>query len=165
MAKIISLASSKVRAIQNGYEITDPGYVEALLADTTSVIGGVSKGQFLFVKDGVRYYLVYITGDQTFANLPKVFEVQPLAAPVLSSPADNAIEVAIDATLSWAAVDGAVSYELEFNDEVIPLSTTSYDIDVEYESVNTWRVRAIGPEIPGTWSASRTFTADEEDNG
>src|SRR5690554_1986082 len=111
MAKIISLASSKVKSIQGGYEINDPAYVDKLIQDTNSIIGGISKGLNLFVNDGIRFYAVYITGEQTFADLPKLFEIQPLAAPVLSSPLDDAIDVAPDATLSWASVAGAEGYE------------------------------------------------------
>lgn len=158
MAKIISLASSKVKAIQNGYEINDEAYVQALEADTDSIVGGVSKGQILFLNTGERFESRYITGAQTFANLPVLFEVEPLAAPTLSSPADAATGVAIDATLSWGAVSGAESYELELDGQVIPVSGTSYQIAAENGKEYSWRVRAIGPEIPGTWSAARTFT-------
>lgn len=158
MAKIISLASSKVYAIANGYEIRDEAYVQALEANTDDIIGGISKGLNLLLNTGERLELRYITGVQTFANLPKLFEVQPLSAPTLTSPADEATDVAINATLSWGAVSGAEGYEVDFNGSIEEVSGTSYQIAAENDETYTWKVRAIGPEIPGTWSAERSFT-------
>lgn len=162
MAKIISLASSKVKSIQNGYEINDEAYAQALEADTDSIIGGISKGLILFLNTGERFEARYITGVQNFASLPVLFEIEPLVAPTLSAPADEDTDVAINATLSWGAVSGAVSYELELNGQVIPVDGTSYELDGEYETEYSWRVRAIGELIPGAWADAFTFTTESE---
>lgn len=70
MAKIISLASSKVKAIQNGYLITDEEYVQALEADTDSIIGGVSVGQDLLILTDEREEIRKVTGVHTFQDMP-----------------------------------------------------------------------------------------------
>lgn len=164
MAKIISLASSKAKPIQNGWEINNPAHTEALLADTASIIGGPAKGQNVFVNDGVRYYVAYITGEDNFANLPKVFEVTPLTAPVLSSPADNASNQELNVSLSWGSVSGALRYDLEIIPKdkepvIISKTGTSHTMTgATYSTDYEWRVRAIGNKIPGTWSAKRKFT-------
>lgn len=166
--KVTSLASGLVGAIQNGYKITDSAYLEKL-KESEDIIGGQSTGLNVLVATDEEYYLAYITGQHTFANLPKLFEIEPLEAPGNLSPADQDTDVAVEGLeISWDAVDGAESYEVEVTlagEDPVVHSTedTSLALDAEYDSTYTYRVRAIGPEIYGTWTEETSFTTETEE--
>ena len=71
MAKITSLASSKISTFPGGYKITDAAHLAELKA-STDIVGGLSVGQLVYVNTEEESYVAFITGDHTFAELPKL---------------------------------------------------------------------------------------------
>ena len=74
MAK--SIISNKTIPYRLGWKIVDPTYVQDLEADTTEVIDGLETGSFLWVDDGTNEYVAFVTGKDTFEDLPKVVQGQ-----------------------------------------------------------------------------------------
>ncbi|HEY94961.1 MAG TPA: hypothetical protein G4O15_08500, partial [Dehalococcoidia bacterium] len=97
---------------------------------------------------------------------------QTLIGPKLISPDSGADPVALQPIFQWSTVTGAEKYELivstdfSFKNPVIEkagryaLPATAWKSDVILEENNTyyWRVRAIGSEGYGDWSAAGIFT-------
>lgn len=97
------------------------------------------------------------------------FRVQ-LAAPVLTSPADNAVDVGLSGQATWQAVNGETSYQIQFDDngdfssaEIDDNSATnSYTYSgLSSSTTYNWRVRAIKNGNNGAWSAPFSFTTLE----
>jgi hypothetical protein len=94
-------------------------------------------------------------------------------APVLISPADSAVAVAISPTLIWNASSGAASYTVQlspsaaFDSAVITDSTvvqTSFTVSgfLANNAVFYWRVIARNSAGASAWSAVASFTTDIE---
>jgi hypothetical protein len=95
----------------------------------------------------------------------------PAAAPVLQSPANNAINVSTTPTLQWSAVAGASLYQIYFSTSgiagagcsgsvVASTTSTSYTIPSALQPNTTyeWKVSAAGPNnCPAVASACGTF--------
>ncbi len=97
----------------------------------------------------------------------------PLAipvAPTLSSPANLATNVSRTPTMSWNAVTGAATYEIQISTDAIGFSTlafgrtglTARSIRVSPQlgsrTVYYWKVRAVNAAGTGPWSTVRSFT-------
>ncbi|MCC5942505.1 MAG: BspA family leucine-rich repeat surface protein [Balneolaceae bacterium] len=93
-------------------------------------------------------------------------------APMLTSPANGAVDVDIPATLEWEASAGADNYRVQvtlsggsFGDAVFDDTTADTDIEVagldeltEYD----WRVQALAdPDVESDWSDVWSFTTGE----
>jgi hypothetical protein len=99
----------------------------------------------------------------TFTTLPEV-----PAQVVLSTPADEAVNVELQPALSWEEAGGAESYELEFADngdwsgsQVISVADGTeytFDNDLDRNQTYFWRVRGINSGGAGEWSEEYTFT-------
>ncbi|MFN5021249.1 MAG: fibronectin type III domain-containing protein, partial [bacterium] len=87
-----------------------------------------------------------------------------LSAPVLSLPANTAINVSRNPTLSWGAVTGATAYNVQYStSSTFGTGTTSRN-GVPGNSLNItslarrtkyfWRVQAVN----GAWSSTWSFT-------
>lgn len=97
---------------------------------------------------------------------------EPLAAPTLTSPANNSVDLAQSITLNWGAVSVAESYEVVVadNQEITnilytqSLSETTFSID-ELEKGKTyyWRVRAKKGSDYSEWSSVWQFTTKAAD--
>jgi photosystem II stability/assembly factor-like uncharacterized protein len=88
----------------------------------------------------------------------------------LETPANGAIDVQLSPPLTWTALTGIVSYEVQFNDnntftapmidEIVPVTSNSFFVpfvlvkDAEY----FWRVRAINGLDTSGWSSTWSFT-------
>jgi len=93
------------------------------------------------------------------------------AAPVLSSPGDNTIDVSTDTTLVWNSSTGAVSYGLQvsttsdFSTTVVEqneLTETSFQVnDLENETTYFWHVNATNAGGTSPWSTVRKFTTEQ----
>ena len=92
-----------------------------------------------------------------------------LQSPVLSSPANNATDVALDATLSWGSVGGATSYHLEVSTEsdfgttVVnkTVATNSYTFtggELSNDTKYYWRVSSVNAGGESSWSSVWNFT-------
>jgi surface protein len=98
-----------------------------------------------------------------------------LDAPTLSSPDDESNDVNRPATLIWAAVDDATSYDVQvvlesgsFDSPFFDEQSADTDIEVpglDPSAEYKWRVRAVNNETQSEWSEIWTFTtnADEEE--
>jgi len=91
----------------------------------------------------------------------------PPASPVLSSPANNALGVSTNPTLTWNTAARATSYTVQvstdsnFSSIVVNdsgITNLSYVInDLSSFSLYYWRVRAINAVGPSAWSGIRNF--------
>jgi hypothetical protein len=90
-------------------------------------------------------------------------------APTLSSPANLATNVSRTPTMSWNAVTGAATYEIQISTRAdfsvvtfgsSGLTTRSIRVSPQLGSrtVYQWRVRARNATGTGPWSTTRTFT-------
>ena len=92
----------------------------------------------------------------------------PPSAPVLSAPPDDAEAIPVPAELTWTAVPGATSYDVQLclNDVFDSLAVdtgavAATGLDVRNIAHNTryyWRACANGPGGKGLFSAPRAFT-------
>lgn len=102
------------------------------------------------------------------ASATRSFTVAAIAAPVISSPADNADSELTDVILDWDPVPGAVSYEVEVatntdfsQGSLIERRTgvrgTRYSPPTTYDNNQYyWRVRAIDTAgLPTPWTEAR----------
>src|SRR5690606_33439805 len=86
------------------------------------------------------------SAHRSFTTIPAIAGV-----PTLVSPADEATLVELDENLTWNAVDGALSYDVQVatdntftNVEPITITDgTSYQPTLENETVYFWRVRSV----------------------
>jgi hypothetical protein len=106
------------------------------------------------------------------------FVVSPLAAPTITSPADDATINLQDVVLDWTPVPGAVSYDLQVSteadfsqgsaltDDRTGILGTRYSPAITYDNKSYfWRVRAIDMSGQATpWTAARfSFTRNWPD--
>ncbi len=93
--------------------------------------------------------------------------VAPPAAPVLVSPANNAVSQPLNGTLAWNTAAGTSSYHLQVstdssftvlvvNDSTL-LDTTGQTGVLSYSTTYYWRVRGINAGGIGAFSARRVF--------
>ncbi len=98
-------------------------------------------------------------------SLPRTFTVA-LDVPALSSPANGSTSyVGSVINFSWTPVNGATSYDVEFDAGLGYVSLTNVTklsltwlTDASKAGPHTWHVRANSGSTPGPWSGSRTFT-------
>ncbi len=109
--------------------------------------------------DDVRLFKVALSDSEIFylAN-----------SPLLASPVNEAISIPVDATLRWASLIGAESYEIQVATDMnfvntianfIGLSSTWVDVpNLAHNTSYYWRNRGNNINGPGFWSAPRGFT-------
>jgi len=99
---------------------------------------------------------------------------QPAVVPVLLSPGAGAEKVTCKPLFQWDAVNGTTGYELEvsgdtyFDNNVIvkagkyALTSTAWQssIDLDYNCIYYWRVRAVLESGYSTWSAVGAFSTE-----
>ncbi|MFC1992369.1 hypothetical protein ACFLV3_00975 [Chloroflexota bacterium] len=95
-----------------------------------------------------------------------------VVAPELYSPKAGASGVPLKPVFQWSAVAGAESYELLVSDDVsfvdplvikigdyaLPATAWQCDVSLERDSSYYWKVRAVGSDTHGAWSAVGAFT-------
>src|SRR6056297_118933 len=87
-------------------------------------------------------------------------------------PEDDAVDIPVTPILSWEAVEGVETYDLQVSDgsdfsttviNLTGLSETSEEIDqLAYEREHIWRVRAVNEAGEGGWSDEWSFTTEQE---
>ena len=93
--------------------------------------------------------------------------------PVLLSPADSAVAVAITPTLTWNASVGATSYTIQLspsaafdsavvNDSTVALTSFTVSGFLANNTVYYWRVKAKNSAGASAWSSVANFTTDIE---
>ncbi len=139
-------------------QVAAPGNAQLILNATSSTTAG--------------NYNITVTGVGSTGTKTKVFAISVITTPaqvVQSAPATGATNVSLTPTLSWTAVTGASSYEVQ----VATTSTFTSPIAVEVTGVTTnsyvvapalpdnvtyyWRVRAVNNCGVGVYSATRNF--------
>ena len=96
------------------------------------------------------------------------FTMAPAAVPVLASPEDAAIHIAIDTILSWSGTNGAETYHIQLSSDAdfthlivdsSGVAATSLEVN-GLESLTTfyWRVRAVNGSGTSEWSEVWSFT-------
>lgn len=142
-----------------------------LITGITSTSRGISG----LLNSTTYYWRVNATNDigtsdwSAVGNFTTTAPVTLPAAPTLRSPANNATNVSRTATMSWNAVTGATSYEIQISTDVnfgtitfgrSGLTGTSVRVSPSLGSrtVYYWRVRAANNAGSGGWSQERRFT-------
>jgi photosystem II stability/assembly factor-like uncharacterized protein len=95
-------------------------------------------------------------------------DILSLSIPQLISPNNNSIDVPLDISLNWEAVENAESYHLQVsdnNDFISPvydqsgIDITSQQIDgLAYNTTYYWHVNANGEGMASPWSETWNFT-------
>jgi subtilisin family serine protease len=117
----------------------------------------------------VYYYKVSASNDDYTSDFSTIwdFETEPLSAPTLVSPANNATGQSTSLTLDWTNVPGATGYVVQvslngdFSSFVVNQSTASSEYAVSGLNTNTqyyWRVKATNDDDISPWSSVRNFT-------
>ena len=98
---------------------------------------------------------------------------QAPGVPVLLTPADSAVAVAIAPTLTWSASIGAASYTIQLsqsdafdsavvNDSTVVPATFTVSGFLANSTLYYWRVKAKNSAGASAWSAAAKFTTDIE---
>jgi hypothetical protein len=105
--------------------------------------------------------------SRTFITAAKIV----YSAPILDTPADNAVRVAIPVTLSWKSAPSASSYQIQLasdvnfvNDLQTPASTNATSIVVnglKFNQLYYWRVRSGNGTDWGAWATPFRFTTTQ----
>ena len=99
------------------------------------------------------------------------FKTAPLGVPVLSSPENNAKDLAPVVDFSWNASENAAKYQLEiasdaeFTDILVSQETTKTridDVELDYGKTYYWRVSALGQAGANSQSEIFVITTKEE---
>ena len=124
---------------------------------------------------GTYYWHVRVNvGGSVGAWMPTwtVIITPPLpVAPVLLAPANAALTNDYTPTLTWQAVAGAQTYQVQIDntstftspeqDVIVGAGLTSYIASDLPDGLYSWRVRALNSvSAPGAWAYKRTFTVD-----
>ena len=138
------------------------------LATTSRAISGLANSTTYFW----RVSATNTTGTSAWSVVSSFTTVAPLAipvAPTLSSPANVATNVSRTPTMSWNAVTGVATYEIQVSTtNTFALVTfgrtglTARSIRVSPQlgsrTAYFWRVRAVNTAGTGPWSDVRSFT-------
>ncbi|MBE7499862.1 MAG: hypothetical protein HS113_06045 [Verrucomicrobiales bacterium] len=93
-------------------------------------------------------------------------ETKTPAAPILKSPANNAVNLPVQITLAWEPVSGATGYDWEVllagqvvrNGQTASRDATTAAVRMDDNKTYTWRVRARAGSLTSPWSAVWKFT-------
>jgi subtilisin family serine protease len=138
------------------------------LAATSRAISGLANSTTYFW----RVSATNTTGTSAWSVVSSFTTVAPLAipvAPTLSSPANLATNVTRTPTMSWNAVTGAATYEIQISTTNTFSAVTFGRTGLTARSIRVspqlgsrtayfWRVRAVNTAGTGPWSAVRSFT-------
>ena len=138
------------------------------ITTTSRAIAGLTNSTTYFW----RVSATNTTGTSAWSAVSSFTTVAPLAipvAPTLTSPANVATNVTRTPTMSWNAVTGAATYEIQVSTTntfaVVTFGRTgltarSIRVSPQLGSRTAyfWRVRAVNTAGIGPWSAFRSFT-------
>jgi subtilisin family serine protease len=144
--------------------------------ETTTITGITTTSRTLSgLANSRTYYWRVSSTNSTTTSAPSAVRsfttVAPLAipvAPTLSAPANAATNVTRTPTMSWNAVTGAATYDIEISTTNTFASVTFGRTGLTARSIRVsqlgsrtayfWRVRAVNAAGTGPWSAIRSFT-------
>jgi subtilisin family serine protease len=138
------------------------------LTATSNAISGLANSTTYYW----RVSATNTTGTSAWSAVSSFTTVAPLGipvAPTLSSPANLAINVSRTPTMSWNAVTGATTYEIQissindfgavtFGRTGLTARSIRVSPQLGSRTVYFWRVRAVNTAGTGPWSAVRSFT-------
>ena len=92
-----------------------------------------------------------------------------LQPPILSSPTNNATDIALDVTLNWGSVSGATSYHVEVStasdfgttvvDETVTANSYTFGSgELSNDTKYYWRVSSVNSGGESSWSSVWNFT-------
>ncbi|MCD6201542.1 MAG: hypothetical protein J7K46_07030, partial [Bacteroidales bacterium] len=91
-----------------------------------------------------------------------------LQSPTLSSPTNNAVDIALDATLSWSSVSGATSYHVQVStasdfgttvvDQTVTATSYTFSNELSNGTQYYWRVSSVNSGGESGWSSVWIFT-------
>ena len=141
--------------------------VNELTTSTNFVVTGLDSGATYFW----RVKSIHDTATSSWSAVWKFTTAYPqLAAPILLSPANNAIHIPFNASipLSWQAVPYSTNYHIQISVDTFTtvLAEGTFPANVTQVVLNNptagttywWRVRAINPSDTSDWSAVWNFT-------
>ncbi len=138
------------------------------LTTTSRAISGLANSTIYYW----RVSSTNSTGTSAWSTVRSFTTAAPLAipvAPTLSSPANAATNVSRTPTMSWNAVTGAATYEIQISTVNTFATVTFGRTGLTARSIRVtpqlasltgyfWRVRAVNAAGTGPWSAVRSFT-------
>ncbi len=131
------------------------------IAGTSTTINGLQYNKLYYWRVNAQN----VADGEGPASDARQFETK-VAAPTLTLPANNAVDVALEGQMTWSAVAGAGSYQIQvslvnnFSSTVINATsaTNSYNYaGLENNKQHFWRVRGIKNGGNGEWSGVFTF--------
>ncbi len=157
-----------------GLQLSSATDFNTTLIDTSGVIGTSLRA--LGLENGHTYLWRVrsssLGGDSNWSDARRFTTLLPApTAPLLFSPADSAINVPVEATLSWNTSPGAASYNLQvsltpdFSSPIVALSdildTSIQLVSLDEETEHYWRVEAVNEGGTSAWSPARIFTTEK----
>jgi hypothetical protein len=139
---------------------------DATLTSATKTLSGLTKGTTYYW----RVNAANAGGSSAFSTAWSftVIPLQPPAAPVLATPANNSAGVVLTPTLSWNASPEALTYDLQVAatpgfetvliDDPTLTSTSKTLAGLSYSTTYYWRVNATNALGAGLWSTVYGFT-------
>ncbi|MGB2867530.1 MAG: FG-GAP-like repeat-containing protein [Bacteroidota bacterium] len=145
---------------------------------TTTIVNQKNIGTTSYLLSGLSINTTYYwhvnaarSGDTSaYSSTSNFFTIPqaPSLAPALSSPANNAVNQAIDVTLNWGTSSGATAYWLQVStdstfastiiDEGGLISTSRQMSGLLSNTKYYWRVRGVNAGGVGPYSAFRAYT-------
>ncbi len=153
------------------YEVllaTDMGFTAVVLTDAN--VASATKAYAGLNNNTTYYWKVRAKNANCTGAWSNTFNFETvLAAPVLATPANNAVNIPVSGNVTWNAVNGATSYDVQIasdngfttflvNQTGVVGNTLAYT-NLNNKSVHYWRVRAVKTGSISDWSATFQFTS------
>ncbi|MEY4628171.1 MAG: hypothetical protein RLZZ595_497 [Bacteroidota bacterium] len=173
IAPTLSWAAATAAATYNLEYSTSSTFASGVVAasgitTTSRAISGLANSTTYYW----RVSATNTTGTSAWSAVRSFTTAAPLAlpaAPTLSSPANLATNVSRTPTISWGAVTGAATYEIQISTiadfSIVTFGSTGLTArsvrvspQLGSRTAYVWRVRARNATGAGPWSTPRTFT-------
>ena len=173
IAPTLSWAAATAAATYNLEYSTSSTFASGVVAasgitTTSRAISGLANSTTYYW----RVSTTNATGTSAWSSTRSFTTAAPLAlpaAPTLSSPANLATNVSRTPTISWGAVTGAATYEIQistiadfsivtFGSSGLTARSIRVSPQLGSRTAYVWRVRARNATGAGPWSTPRTFT-------
>ena len=140
-------------------------------SDMSDATESVSSRTYKGFSGGTTYYWrIKATNNDISSEWSEIWNFTTddgsLTIPVLTSPANNVVDVTINPTLNWNSVANATGYTIQYSfnsDMSDPIQNTSSSTSkslsgLNYETQYYWRVKATNGDIESDWSDVWNFT-------
>lgn len=157
----------EARAVHNDIHKVSIDCVQASLMVKAGVL---AVARHLWVKFTNVTCATFVTNVNSGVTIDgEAIEGEPPAVPTLTSPADGATVADATPDLTWSAVTGAASYDVQIASDsgfatIVQLetgvTTTTLTVDTLAEGTYYWRVRSVDIDGPSAWSTARSLIID-----